>query len=219
MKTTIITAIYDNYDIPKSILPQEDIDVDWLFVTEDYGIALTAESLGWSPYIDPRDHLHPNRAAKMPKCLPWLFVDTPSSIWIDGSYKIESPTFAKDVLELANPIAQFTHPWRNCAYLEAEECVLINKYAGQPFQAQMKYLESVGHPKNWGLWATGVIARWHEPSVVRMGFDWLRDIHLWSFQDQVSHPNVLRLNELRPVSLPGTHLANEWASYQGSERH
>lgn len=219
VKTTIISAIYDEYDTPKPILGQDGIDVDWVFVSDSLATADTAMRLGWRVVVEPREHIHPNRAAKTPKCLPWLYCDTDTSIWIDGSFKVVSRTFAKDVLEYANPIAQFKHPWRNCCYDEVEECIAIPKYAQEALENQSRWLSIMGHPKMFGLWATGVIARHHSPEVMRMGFDWLRDIYTWSYQDQVSQPNNLRLHGLYPNNLPGTHLANQWLAYQGSGRH
>jgi hypothetical protein len=218
MKTTIISAIYDSYDTVKPIQEQDGLDVKWVMVTDSPALCDDAMKWGWFPVYEPRHHLHPNRAAKTPKCLPWLYTDTDSSIWIDGSFRVISPTFAKDVLALADPIAQFVHPWRDCALAEAEECIAIPKYAKEVLQEQLEAYEE-RLPRHWGLWATGVIARYHSPEVVQMGFDWLADIYRWSYQDQVSYPRACRRNGLRPTSLPGMHLANQWLSYEGSSRH
>ena len=219
MKTTIISAIYDNYDIPKPVLPQTGIEVEWIMVTDTLKTAELARSAGWMAIVEPRKHVHPNRAAKTPKCLPWLYVTTDSSIWIDGSFRVVSPRFADDVLKYAQPIAQFKHPWRDCAYDEAVECINIPKYAIEPLEEQIKKYYDEGLPANWGLWATGVIARHHTPQVINMGFEWMSDIHRWSYQDQVSQPAALFHNGLRPIEFPGNHLANQWLAYQGSERH
>jgi hypothetical protein len=214
MKTTIITAIYDNYDTLKPALKQS-IDVEWVCVTDDK--YLCGES--WHTIYEPRPHLHPNRAAKTPKMLPWLYASTSTSIWVDASFRVVSSTFAEDVLNYAQPIAQFSHPWRSCAYDEAYECFQIPKYNREVLAVQTQYLSWRKHPKKWGLWATGVIARRHTSQVVQMGCDWLADVHNYSFQDQVSHPDVCRRNDLRPIDLPGTHLANQWLAYEGSGRH
>jgi hypothetical protein len=217
MKTTIISAIYDQYD--KVQRPYfQGFDVEWVMVTDRYDTAEEADSYGWRVVVEPRTHLHPNRAAKTPKCLPWLYTDTDSSIWIDGSFRVISPSFAWDVLALAAPVAQFVHPWRDCALAEAEECIVIPKYSKEVLQKQLDFYKRI-LPPSWGLWATGVLARYHTPSVVRMGFDWLAEIYRWSYQDQVSYPAVCRQNGLRPTSLPGTHLVNQWLAYEGSSRH
>lgn len=214
----IITSIYDNYDHLKDIVPQS-IDVEWICVTDTYH----ADKLkGWKVYYEPKRHLHPNRAAKTAKCLPWLYTHASSSIWIDASYQVVSPNFAEEALRYADPVAQFPHPWRNCAYDEADESLRLPKYEDQYglIQEQKWALNYVyEHPRNYGLWATGVIVRQHTVKVVRSGFDWLNDIYTWSYQDQISHPNAMRNNHIDIINLPGTHLANEWLDYQGSGRH
>ena len=215
--TTIITAIYDNYDSLKPILNQS-IEVDWICVTDNDQYDVNHD-WGWKIVYEPRPHLHPNRAAKLPKCLPWLYASTDTSIWIDASYKVVSSTFAEEILRYAQPLAQFRHPWRDCTYDEAVESGMLSKYQGEPLFEQVQYLENVPFPKNWGLWATGVIARQHTPEVVQMGFDWLSHLYRYSYQDQLSHPWACWNNDIRPIDLPGTHLANDWLSYQGSGRH
>lgn len=215
-KVAIITAIYDDYDTLKPTLEQS-IDVEWICVTDTY---LNNYINGWKIVYEPRPHLHPNRAAKTPKCLPWLYTDASASIWIDASYQVVSENFAEDALSYAEPIAQFRHPWRDCAYDEAEESLKLPKYQDQYTQIleQLQHLEG-NIPRNWALWATGVIARKHTNVVIKSGFDWLRMIYRYSYQDQISHPLAMYSNFLCPQNFPGTHLSNPWLSYQGSGRH
>jgi hypothetical protein len=215
MKTTILTAIYDQYDELKPVLDQS-IDVDWVCVTDT---PYHPYSGGWKIVHEPRPHLHPNRAAKLPKMLPMLYASTDTSIWIDASFRVTSRFFAEEALNYAQPIAQFRHPWRDCIYAEAEESLRLSKYAGEPIEEQMHGYHEYGHPKDWGLWATGVIARRHTPDVIRMGYQWLADVYEYSYQDQLSHPYACSANNLRPIDFPGTHLANDWLAYEGSGRH
>lgn len=217
MKVAVITAIFDDYDTLKPVLRQEGVDVEWMFVTDTIPDFETAE--GWTIVYEPQPGVHPNRAAKLPKMLPWKYTDAEASVWIDGSFRIVSPTFVRDVLAFANPIAQFKHPWRDCAYDEIQECVAVKKYSQTGLEAQGEAYRAEGHPRHWGLWATGVIARQHTPEVKTFGERWYHDINTWSYQDQVSHPPALRACGLRPTELPGNHLANQWLAYEGSGRH
>lgn len=223
MRTAIISANYGRYDSVKPIVPQDDYEVDWIYVTDDQEIAAEALSLGWSyVYLSPLPDLHPNRAAKHPKMEPWDYTDCDNSIWIDASFRIKSSTMAKDLLGLADPIAQFLHPWRDCIYDEAEASIGLAKYFGEPIDEQVdRYRLGIlsQHPKHWGLWATGLIAMQHTIEVKRMGGSWLTQCLNWSFQDQISQPVVLRINGLRPNSIPGTHFSNDWVVYEGSGNH
>lgn len=213
----IVSAVYGAYDTVKPALPQTGVDVEWILVTD---MPPPAESAaGWTIVHDPHPGAHPNRAAKHPKFRPWEYTDAPASIWLDASFRVTSPDFAAAVMEHADPIAQFAHPWRDCLYTEAEASAPLLKYAGEPLGQQADYYRAVGHPEHWGLWAAGVIARRHTDETRRMGMAWTHEVNLWSFQDQVSQPYVLRKTGLRPAGLPGTHFANPWLSYEGSGRH
>lgn len=211
----ILTAIYDSYDTLKPVLYQEGVDVEWICVTDDPNL----HAPGWLVVYEPHPELHPNRAAKRPKMLPWEYTDAPSSVWIDASYRVVSPSFVSDVLAYASPIAQFVHPWRGCLYSEAEESARLRKYDGEPCLEQVASYRDEEFPVNQGLWATGVIARHHTSQIRFMSEVWHSEIQRWSFQDQLSHPYALWTAGLRPTSLPGTHLANRWLAYEGSGRH
>lgn len=212
----IITAITDGYDTLKPAMPQEGLEVEWVCVTD--GKPLDGLE-GWTVIPDLPADVHPNRAAKRPKLMPWEYTDAPASIWVDASFRVVSPRFAVEAGDMAMPIAQFGHPWRDCLYDEADLSEMLTKYQGEPLAAQARYYRERGHPAHWGLWAAGVIARRHTDSVKELGRVWNNEVEKWSFQDQVSQPYALRQVGLIPSKFPGTHMATPWLSYEGSWRH
>jgi len=151
--------------------------------------------------------------------MPWEYTDASSSIWIDASFRVISETFAIEAISYANPIAQFKHPWRDCIVDEARASAGIPKYYNQPIGRQSQQYVETGHPLHWGLWATGVIARRHNPDIEMLGAEWETQVCYWSFQDQISQPYILRHLGLRPIEFPGTHFSNNWLVYEGSGRH
>ena len=207
----LITAVYDSYD-PLKPFPEQVGVVDAVCVTDDPDLRVD----GWRMVYDPQPGMHPNRAAKRPKMLPHDYTDAEASVWIDASFWIHSPTFVVDALALADPVAQFVHPERNCLFDETNVCLPLDKYRGEPMADQVARYDI---PPNWGLWATGVIARHHTDAVAKWGAEWLAECERWSFQDQLSHPYVCWRHGIRPVSLPGYHFSNPWLRYQGSARH
>jgi hypothetical protein len=211
----IVTAIFDAYDTLKPTLAQTGVEVDWVLVTDQEPV----DPQGWRVVVEPRPELPPVRAAKAAKCEPWKYTDAAASIWVDASFRVTSPDFAASVLDYATPIAQFTHPWRNCLYAEAEEIAKLGKDPDGAAAWQTRRYREAGHPTGWGLWASGVIARKHTAAVKRMGAAWAREVDNGSARDQVSQPYVLRAAKLKPRALPGTHLANAWLKYEGSGRH
>jgi Protein of unknown function (DUF616) len=223
----IITAIYDNYDTLKPTLPQTGAKVEWVYVTDSID-ALKAglgANEGYTLHHQPRDGLHPNRAAKFPKMLPWEYTNADCSIWIDASFRVDSPHFAMDILRMflgTFDIAQFAHPWRNCVYEEASETLKLPRYTDvhDVIPKQMdRYRNMLSHPDAWGLWATGVIARNHTNTIRNFGELWLNENLGYSYQDQLSEAPMLKLIDERPQSLPGTHFSNPWLSYEASGRH
>lgn len=211
----LITANYDDYDTVKPVLAQAGVEVDWVLVTDRE----PSDARGWRVVVEPRPDVLPVRAAKAPKFEPWKYTDAPASIWIDASFRVTSPDFAAEALAFAKPIAQFTHPWRDCLFAEAVEIAALGKDPEGVASWQTKRYRDAGHPAGWGLWASGVIARRHTAAVRRMGTAWAKEVESGSARDQVSQPFVLRETKLRPASLPGTHLANAWLKYEGSGRH
>lgn len=210
----LITAVYDSYDTLKPYVPQVGL-VEAVCVTDDPNLRCE----GWRMVCDPQPGMHPNRAAKRPKMLPHEYTDAPASVWVDASFDITSPTFVYDVLELADPIAQFLHPNRGCLFAESLVSAPLPKYVGEPMEGQHDAYVAAGMPERWGLWSTGVIARHHTDGLAKWGQLWLDEIVRWSFQDQVSHPYVCWRTGIRPTELPGSHMHNAWVTYRGSRRH
>lgn len=215
----IITAITDGYDALKPVLAQQGVDVDWVCVTDGEPLPDADAAQGWTLICELRRGRPAAREAKRPKFRPWEYTDASASIWIDASFRVVSDRFAVEALALADPIAQFTHPWRSCLYDEAAASALLPKYAGEPLVEQAAHYRARGHPEQWGLWAAGVIVRRHTEMVRKLGEAWAHEVAVWSVQDQVSQPYALRTKGLRPAPLPGTHLANPWLNYEGSGRH
>jgi hypothetical protein len=244
IRAAVLTALMDDYDSLKPVLPQDGAEVEWVCFTDSKQLAAEAawqpatcpevfhvESVGVHPagwqivYLERPSGVHPNRAAKAPKVQPALFTDAPASVWLDASFRVVSPRFVVDTVTAAREspsgIAQFRHPWRDDYRDEADASLMLAKYGDQQgaIRRQADAYDHAGMPRHWGLWATGVIAREHRPDVLIWGTNWGMEIHEHSYQDQISHPYSLWRAGLRPVDLPGTHFANPWVQYQGSGRH
>lgn len=221
MRLALLTAAYDNYDELKE-LPPQDVAYEAICVTDDPNL----HSESWTVVYDPQPGVHPNRAAKKPKFCPWNYTDATFSIWIDASFRVMSPAFIGDALDIVgtqneSPLAQFPHNMRDCLYDEAEISIGMAKYATEPLAEQVARYREWGHPTHWGLWATGIMFRYHTPEVVELGERWMKEVADWSFQDQVSQPAMLREVGIRPLALPGFYWAgqNPWFGYEGSSRH
>lgn len=210
----IITAIFGDYEDLKPPLAQVGVDVEWICVSDLSSVSLP----GWRMVYEESTN-KPVLNAKRPKCLPWEYTDAPASIWLDGSFRVTSPHMARSLLALANPIAQFRHPDRDCIYQEADVSQAMQRYAHLPIAEQMAAYRAYEHPERWGLWAAGVIVRLHTAAVRSLGGEWLAQCHHWGHQDQLSEAPCLRANKLRPVPIPGSVYENPWFAFEPSRRH
>jgi hypothetical protein len=188
--TTVISAVYGGYDSHKVHVAQT-VECDWSLLSET------------------DDRRHPRMAAKEPKLRPWLYGDGPW-IWIDGAFAVISPTFVQECLEASegHAIAQWVHPWRDCIYSESDASVGLAKYADTPIRNQAEHYHDIGHPRHWGLWATGLIV--YRERCDYLADLWWAELNRWGYQDQISQPVALRAAGMRPGALPGTLHQTPW---------
>lgn len=84
------------------------------------------------------------------------------------------------------PITCIEHPLRDCAYKEAEIC-LINKRGGTGLiMSQIEEYSKRGFPKNWGLIQSGILMRERTVEVIQLCQEWWREVLTFSKRDQIS---------------------------------
>ena len=74
------------------------------------------------------------------------------TLWTDAAFQLR--TLTADALDqLIGPasIACFQHPWRNCAYQEADTILQLNLDAPERVAASIRRLEAAGYPREAGL--------------------------------------------------------------------
>lgn len=182
MKPIVYTAIYGNYD---NLKDQPDIGARYICYTDNPNL----KSDIWEIRYDPiYPHLHPRLRAKFRKLIcPF---DT-LSLFIDGSIHIVDTGIIDELCTfLKNGWAAYIHPsGRTCITTELQESLPMEKYQGLPLQAQVDYYFSQGFPKNYGLWACGIMLR--DGKFEDFGSKWMLENLAWSYQDQISLPYVI----------------------------
>ena len=121
---------------------------------------------------------------------------TPITIWLDASITPEPGFVDKALAALGDDDwAMVPHPWRTCIYTEADYSATLPRYAGLDtrIRTQAGFYRSIGHPDNWGLYATGVNARRHTALTIEVGEQWWQDIINHTHQDQISLPVLARI--------------------------
>ena len=196
--TAIYTAVMGGYD---DLPPHPDIPgVEFIAFTDT-----PQESDFWDVQLVAPQDVHPRMAAKFFKVFPNLVLpEHEHTVWIDSSHEISTPDFA--VLTISSigesNMALFEHPWRTCIYDEAKASLPLKKYKGEPIEEQIASYRAEGHPKKWGLFACGTLARRQCASVDRLMAAWWDEITAWSYQDQLSLPVVCRRQGVRPETFP-----------------
>lgn len=194
MSITVVSACYGRYDRIKEPVPQDNVQVDeWLLVTDEKDVVAP----GWTVIYEPRPHVHPNVAAKIPKFSPHLYAPYAQNLlWVDASSLIRGSLASAVEGALARSTSGWTmypHPNRDRISDEVVASRGLPKYDDLALEAQVQHYFGHGYPDGHSLWATGVIGRnyTHRSRDIEFGERWLYEVVRWSFQDQLSFPFLL----------------------------
>lgn len=204
MTVAIYTAVYGAYE---RVRPVPDVDVECLFITDNYDTADAAFDAGWTSRVvnhgiatlkGKPSITAPMLAHKWWKTHPELACpDAEVSIWMDGSMQVAISGYVERCLQLLgqDDVSFMTHPERSCIYPEAEYSAVLHwRYDAAAITEQAAHYQNF-HPANWDLFATGLIIRRHTPIVLELGHLWWQENINWSHQDQLSLPVLVRLLE------------------------
>lgn len=195
MRIAVVTAVFGAYD-PLSPAPVGFDDT--ICVTDDP----TNVTEGWRAHVET-SRISPRLAAKRPKMNPWLYTDCDAAIFMDASIEVTSPDLRKWVEPVltAHDFVVWSHPeGRTDLRDEAAVCCDWPKYSAYPMREQVKHYEDEGMPRNWGLFACGLIGWRFTDEAKRFGNLWLEEQYQWSIQDQVSLPFLL-WREAKPFGI------------------
>lgn len=194
--------------------------VDYIFFTDGASYPIQSE---WQVELLPDlRHLHPRRAAKLPKLNPHFFdvlTKYKYTIWIDGDMQIVGDNFAPEILSYMEKGILFSPHFdgRDCAYGEAT--IRPPKYAAEPFDQQVAFYLNEKFPHNAGLFEGGVIARDMANSNVReLGQIWYIQNMVFSYQDQISLPYVLWKTKYEYSVLPKSFRDFNWVHINAHRR-
>lgn len=180
----VYTAIFGGKDYLEE--PEFTGDgIEYICFTDDKSI----QSNTWRIEYRKGNDANPRRSAKIFKVKPHVFLPNYKlSVWIDGNMKIRG-----DMREYVKRYMKYTHmllaphPWRDCAYEEAEKVISLGYDDPRVVEKQIAKYRSEGFPEHAGLCSMGLIARWHmETDVINAMEQWWREIETYSQRDQLS---------------------------------
>jgi hypothetical protein len=232
MTVAIYSAVFGAYDGIKDVVAQ-DVDCDLYYFTDQKADRKT----NWNVvHLDSVEDLDPRVRSRWFKLMSHRvfpfgrfdrqFVNqtdiNPNKqydtvIWIDGSFGVESISFARDVEKLlyGSDILLFPHYLRKCIFEEAETLASIPKFQHLPVKEQVRRYEDLGFPRGGGLFETGVMARSTPQSLrsIQLNELWWSEIQRWTYRDQLSLPVSLKKSGATPISVPYTVYDNPWLKY------
>jgi len=159
--------------------------------------------------------IDPNLEAKIFKVLPWQFIDSEYSIWMDGCEAIKWD--AKVLIDRflnGYDIAIFKHHARDDIYDEFIADMTYRQREPAYFREnqRQKYIDE-GIPKKTGLFECGVIIRRHSEAIKRMCETWWAEITSYSSSDQCSFIYSMLKHGIKVNAItPGTQYDNPYFS-------
>lgn len=190
MGVVILQAMYGGYDEMPD-WPVQDVACRRMIITDG---TISSLDLNGGPTTgvraEPRPHMHPRLAAKIPKCMPWRYAGPDDTvIWCDASVKPIDGGFVRWMLEHAGdlPLSAFAHPLRTRIDDEAVASAWMEKYRDHDVHGQVKSYYDTGFA-DVGLWASGLMVwnRIDAPAIQRFGRRWFEEQCAWTYQDQLS---------------------------------
>jgi hypothetical protein len=198
-RIAVYTAIIGDYDCLK-IPTIVDANCDYFCFTE--------RDISWQDIWVRRDiswhHPDPVRMTRYVKHNPHVyFAHYEWSIWLDANLQLAcAPQALMPEADGTWDIATWKHPFRNCSYAEADQCVLEKKDCPATIRAQMCRYRALGFPENAGLYENNILVRRHNTaSMIGLARAWWNEIVLGSRRDQLSFAFVARQRNLRVAHL------------------
>ena len=124
------------------------------------------------------------------------YIDYDICLYLDVKFTINCnlDMFVKD--HLKTDLALMKHNKRNCAYDEGEFCIKIGKDRKEIIEEQLKIYKALGFPKQFGLFAPGVMIKRNTFEVNKFMELWYDQIARYSYRDQLSFPYTLWKNPI-----------------------
>lgn len=130
--------------------------------------------------------------------------DADVTIWLDANVRLLiSPKEAIRKWLGSADLATCNHPYRDCLYLEADQCVRIGKASPKSMQAQTQNYREAGMPPNWGLASTRCVIRRNTFRTRKLNEMWWHEVRTQSLRDQVSLPYICWRAGFRWKVIPG----------------
>lgn len=174
---------------------KEDLIEDQNTKGADFIAFTNQESETWE--TRPPCNLFKNRRynAKPPKLLSHLYVDTDTSLWIDGNVRLKIPM--SDLVNVwfdeDTDIALTKHPSKRDPYQEVDILKRLDWVDKDEANEFKRFLYNIGTLKGKRMGECNIILRRHNEKVKRFNNEWFSHLIRFIHRDQPSFNALLRL--------------------------
>lgn len=208
-KICVYTCITGNYDNVSEITNKEK-GIDYYLFTNNENI----KSNTWKVVYIKDDTLDNQRLSRKIKMLghPEINDKYDISVWMDASviWQKSIKEFVNTYLK-KNNFAAFKHGFRDCIYVEANECIRVKKDTKENIVRHINFLRKEGFPEHYGLCEMTVFIKRHKDPLVQKTMKmWFDMLCKYSKRDQLSFMYCVWKNNL-PLDIIPLHVwENEW---------
>lgn len=191
----IYTCISGNYDeIITDFVPNKEFD--YVLFTDNKKLLKQNTFLFWQIKPLQFSELDSVRNARWHKMHPFkLFPKHQYTVWIDSNVQIlgnATYEMLHNQIKDQHLMATAIHPYRNCLYQEAQECLLTHKDNAELVIKQIDIIRKDGFPEQYGLFETNIFfCQPHHKKVIKVLEKWWWFIENYSRRDQLSFNYVL----------------------------
>jgi hypothetical protein len=119
------------------------------------------------------------------------------SIWIDATFAINT-NLDRWIRRHKAPFSVIKHPFDDCIYTEAANCIKISRGDPMDIMAQVTDYRREGMPERAGLISSGILVRNHTDEVAAFCEQWWSEVLKYSSRDQISFSYLRWKTQMNP---------------------
>lgn len=126
----------------------------------------------------------------------YKYFDYDICLYLDSKFKVKKNL--NDFIDnnLNSDLCLMQHSKRNCLYDEGYFCMKFGLDTSDNILPQLNKYESENMPKNFGLFAPGIMIKRNTPEVNEFMKLWYEEVFNHSYRDQISFPYILWKNPI-----------------------
>jgi len=194
-RKVIYTVAFGEYELNE---PEYD-NPDWEFICfSDRDI----ESVKWNVVRMSLNGLNKQKASRLVKIKYDDYLDCDVNIYLDTKFKVKCDLNEFVSENLTTDIAVMKHNKRDCVYEECKFCKKLGIANSAVLDSQMREYKIEGLPKNFGLYAPGIMIR-RDTQQMRFFMDeWFREIIKYTARDIPSFSYIVWKNKINISTMP-----------------